>query len=105
MRSLEPASEATGDVTCGHKVLWANHAKEQRFAAKGFARPRIHKSAGRSTCQSPLCPDSDQIPQRSEMTRGPKGDKVQRKNAASFDHLVGEREQVWRLGEAKRRRF
>jgi hypothetical protein len=33
------------------------------------SRRRTHKSAGRTARQSPLCPDSDQIPQRSEMTR------------------------------------
>ena len=69
MRSLQVASKATGDVTCGHKVLWANHAKEPRFAASGFARPRT---------QSPRCPDSDQIPQRSEMTRCAKSSRQPR---------------------------
>jgi len=31
--------------------------------------PAVNTSAGRFACQSPLCPDSDQIPQSTEMSR------------------------------------
>lgn len=39
-----------------------------RGACPGLGRELINLPGGR-LCQSPLCPDSDQIPLRSEMTR------------------------------------
>ncbi len=41
---------------------------EHRYIAADFVVVAA-KSAGRTAYKSPLCPDSDQIPQRSEMTR------------------------------------
>jgi hypothetical protein len=68
-QQMATVGPCAGDTT--HKLSWAKlYSSPIKFMeAVGLARPRTHKSAGRTAYQSPLCPDSDQILQRSEMTR------------------------------------
>lgn len=79
--------------------VWSAPRRQSRpsaLAAFEQSRRENYRSAGQTVCQSPLCPDSDQIPQRSGMTRWAKSRHRQREGthisaAAQPAALDGER--------------